>query len=127
MPTPTLLFLTLLSVTVTTHGRSNFSRPHAGENCSSILGEKPVPSVHILCPNPPQPNLEIIYSSYEDSFPDKECTKCSVRANEDNTAVFVKCFRCQNVFKPPTLVETDKCINLSASEGQTKTLYEMRK
>jgi hypothetical protein len=24
-------------------------------------------------------------------------------------------------------VETDKCINLSASEGQTKTLYEMRK
>ncbi|RZC34587.1 hypothetical protein BDFB_002838 [Asbolus verrucosus] len=85
------------------------------DNCTVKKEIKPLPSPNILCPNPPQPNLELIYSSYEDSFPEKECAKCSLRFNEENTAVYVKCYRCQNVFKPPYLVETHKCIE---TEGQ---------
>ncbi|EFA05250.1 hypothetical protein TcasGA2_TC015401 [Tribolium castaneum] len=85
---------------------SNFSRATPNTTC----GAAPNPSPAILCPNPPQAITDLIYSSYEDSFPDKECVKCSLRLNGENTAVLVKCFRCQDLFKPPTLVETDKCI-----------------
>ncbi|XP_044260570.1 uncharacterized protein LOC123008683 [Tribolium madens] len=89
---------------------SNFSRATPNATCVAAPGEKPAVSMEIFCPNPPQPITDLIYSSYEDSFPEKECTKCNLRLNEENSAVFVKCFRCQEVFKPPGLVETDKCI-----------------